>query len=63
MRFQELARVLRAEMKKDVGSPMADDVFNELALSVFHFQCEANPAYGGFVSRRVVEPGGLGRWE
>ncbi len=63
MRFQELAQVLRAEMMKGVVSPMADDVFNELALTVFHFQCEANPAYGGFVSRRGVEPSGVRRWE
>lgn len=61
--FGELRLHLLELFRRGVEEPLSEDVFNELALRVFRFQCGANRAYGAFVQRRGVKPEGIGKWE
>jgi len=61
--FHRLREELLALFSLGVAEPLPDPAFNDLALRVFRFQCEANPGYGGFVARRGLDPDGVSRWE
>jgi hypothetical protein len=61
--FQDLAKEILGILRRGVDEPLPDQLFNELALRVFRFQCRSNQAYGGFVSRRGVDPQSVMRWE
>jgi hypothetical protein len=61
--FHRLREELLALFSLGVAEPLPDPAFNELALRVFRFQCEANPGYEGFVARRGLDPDGVSRWE
>ena len=63
MTFHRLREELLALFSLGVAEPLPDPAFNELALRVFRFQCEANPGYEGFVARRGLDPDGVSRWE
>ncbi len=63
MTFQGLAGEVLEIVRGGVHDPLSDDLFNDLALRVFRFQCQANPAYGGFVRRRGLEYEAVERWE
>jgi hypothetical protein len=61
--FHRLREELLALFSQGVVESLPDPAFNELALRVFRFQCETNSGYGGFVSRRGLDPDGVSRWE
>lgn len=63
MTFHGLAGEVLEIIRQGVRDPVPDDLFNDLALRVFRFQCRANPPYGGFVRRRGVNYEALERWE
>lgn len=63
MSFRGLRGELIALFSAGVGKPLSEPAFNELALRVFRFQCGSNPAYRGFVERRITDPDGVTRWE
>lgn len=61
--FRELRLELLSFLLRGIGTPLTEGEFNSLALRMFRFQTSANPAYGGFVRRRGVEPEAVERWE
>jgi hypothetical protein len=63
--FQELRGELLHFFQGDAGQVGRDSVspFPELALEVFRYQWESNPAYRGFASRRGREPQRVTHWE
>ena len=56
---EELIRVF----DRGVESPLGDDVFNDLALRIFRFQCEVLPSYDGFARSRGRAPEDVTRWQ
>ncbi len=63
MTFQDLAEEILGILRRGVEEPLPEQLFNELAIRVFRFQCRSNQAYGGFVSRRGLDPQSVMRWE
>jgi hypothetical protein len=63
VRFEDLREEVLRLLHGGPEHPLPDDVFNDLALSVFRFQCRENGPYGGFVTRRGINPDTLSRWE
>jgi hypothetical protein len=61
--FTALEEELIGVFERGVDTPLADDAFNDLALRVFRFQCEALPAYGGFARSRGKAPVDVSRWQ
>ncbi len=61
--FRELERRLLDLFGRGVRGPLPEEVFNELALEVFRFQCRAVPALGAFAARRGADPDRVARWE
>jgi hypothetical protein len=61
--FGELLPRILDLIRRGVHDPIPDSEFNGIALEVFRFQCRTNGAYGAFVARRGIDPGGVERWE
>jgi len=61
--FSDLSRELLGVMEGRSGEPLPDPAFQDLAIRIFRFQCRANPAYGGFVGRRGVDPDAVTSWK
>lgn len=61
--FTALEEELIRLFDRGVEIPIGDDAFNDLALRIFRFQCEALPTYGGFVRSRGKAPEDVSRWQ
>ncbi len=62
MTFRDLSRELLEIIEGGMGEVLPDTYFNDLAIRIFWFQCQANRPYGGFVARRGVDPGAVTSW-
>lgn len=64
--FDSQGRAIATELirlfERGVGEPLDDAEFNTLALRIFAYQFERNPAYGAYARRRGRIPGELGHW-
>ena len=61
--FAALEEELIRLFDRGVEIPLSDDAFNDLALRIFRFQCEALPTYGGFARAREKDPEDVSSWE
>ncbi len=61
--FTALEEELIRLFDRGVEIPLDDDAFNDLALRIFRFQCEALPTYGGFAKAREKGPEDVSSWE
>ena len=61
--FEELKDELLELFHRGVEEPLSDEMFNDLALRVFRFQCRTNGAYAAFSARRTPDPEKIDRWE
>ena len=61
--FTALEEELIRLFDRGVDIPLSDDAFNDLALRIFRFQCEALPRYGGFARAREKGPEDVSSWE
>lgn len=60
--FRELKDRLLDLFGRGARASLPENVFNDLALEVFRFQCRAVPAFGAFVARRGVAPDEVRWW-
>ena len=61
--FAALEEELIRLFDRGVEIPLGDDAFNDLALRIFRFQCQALPTYGGFARARGKDPEDVSSWE
>jgi hypothetical protein len=57
-----LRQRLLATFRQPIDTPLPDHVFNDLALAVFGWQFERNPAFAAFCRNRGRTPGSVVHW-